>query len=95
MFLDEDLNFSYHIKEKMSKAMRGKGVIKKLSKTLPRHALMTTYKLFVRTHGNIIYDQPNYESCNQKIEWTQCNAGLSITDAIKETSQSKLLSDPE
>ena len=48
--------------------MKRKGVIKKLSKTLPRHALMTTYKLFVRPHGNIIYDQPNNESCNQKIE---------------------------
>ena len=28
MFLDESLNFSYHIKEKMSKAMKSIGIIK-------------------------------------------------------------------
>ena len=34
LYLDEKLNFSYHIKEKISKAYRGIGVIKKLQKTL-------------------------------------------------------------
>ena len=32
--LDETLNFNLYIKEKMSKAMKGIGIIKKLSKTL-------------------------------------------------------------
>ena len=35
MFLNETLNFSYHVKVKMSKAMKGAGVINKLSKTHP------------------------------------------------------------
>ena len=45
MFLNESLNFSYHIKEKMSKAMKGTGTIKKLSKTLPWHSLITIYNI--------------------------------------------------
>ena len=94
MFLDESLNSSCHIKEKLSKATKGIGIIKKFSsKTLPRHAPITIYKSFVRPHldyGNIIYEQPNNESLNQKIERIQYNAALAITGAIKRTSQSNL-----
>ena len=74
IYLDESLNFSYHIKEKMSKAMKGKGIIRKLNKALPQHSLITIYKSFVRPHldyGDIIYDQPNKESLNQKTEIIQ------------------------
>ena len=39
--LDEKLNFIHHIKEKVSKADKGIGVIKKLNNTLPRKALLT------------------------------------------------------
>ena len=31
VYPEEKLNFSYHVKEKMSKAMKGMGVIKKIS----------------------------------------------------------------
>ena len=71
MYLDETLNFNLHIKEKMFKAMKGTGSIKKLSKTLPRHPLVTIFKSFVRPrldYGDIIYDQPNNETFTQKIE---------------------------
>ena len=34
----------------MSKAMKGKGVIKKISNMLPQHSLITIYKVFVRPH---------------------------------------------
>ena len=71
----------------------GTGNIKKLSKTLPWHTLITIYKSFVRLHldyGDIIYDQQYNESLNQKIEKIQYNAALAITCAIKGTSQSKL-----
>ena len=73
--------------------MKGIGIIKKLSKTLPQHALLTIYKSFVRPHfdyGDIIYDHPNNENLNQKIERIQYNAALAITGVIKGTSQSKL-----
>ena len=49
----------------MLKAMKGIGIIKKISKTLSWNSLTTTYKLFVRLHldyGDIIYDQQNNES---------------------------------
>ena len=52
------------------------------------------YKSFVRPHldyGEIIYDQPNNESFNQKIEITQINIALAITGAIKGTSQKRSL----
>ena len=86
MFLGESLKFSFHIKEKMSKAMKGIGIIQKRSKTLPRHALTTIYKSFIRPHldyGDIIYDQPNNEILNQKIERIQYQAALAIAGAIK------------
>ena len=54
MYLDKALNFNLHIREKISKPMKGIGVIQKLSKTLPRHSLITIYKSFVRPH----LDQP-------------------------------------
>ena len=96
MYLDEALNFNLHIKEKMSKGMKGIGDIQKLNKTLLRHSLITIYKLFVRPHldyGEIIYDQWNNESFTQKIERIQYKAALAITGAIKGTSQSKLHSE--
>ena len=66
--------------------MKGISIIKKLSKILPGHALITIYKSFVRSHlncGDISYDQPNNESLNQKIERIQYNAALAITGAIR------------
>ena len=93
MYLDETLNSNLYIKEKMSKALKGAGIIKKLSKSLPWHSFVTKYKSFVRPHldyGVIIYDQPSNESFAQKIERIEYNATLSITGAIKGTSQSKL-----
>ena len=65
IYVDEKLNFNHHIKEKMTKAMKEIGVIKRLSKMLPRHSLFTIYKSFVRPHpdyGDILYDQPKNKS---------------------------------
>ena len=82
--LGEKLNFNHHVKEKITKANKGIGVIKKLSNTLPRDALLTIYKLFVRPHlGDIIYDQPQNESFCSKLESIQYNAALSISGAIR------------
>ena len=91
--LDEKLNFIYHIKEKIPKANKGIGVIKKLNNTLPRKALLTLYKPFVRSHldyGDIIYDQPNNESFCNKLETVQYNAALVIIGSIQGTSKLKL-----
>ena len=91
--LDEKLNFIHHIKEKISKANIGIGVIKKLNNTLPRKTLLTIYKSFVWPHldyGDIIYDQPNNENFCNKLETVQYNATLAITVSIQGTSKVKL-----
>ena len=82
MHSDEKLNFH-----------KGIGLIRKLAHILPRKSLITVYKSFVRSHldyGDIIYDQPNYESFCNLIEKIQYNAALAITGAIKGTYQHKL-----
>ena len=71
VYLDMKLTFKLHIKEKISKAMKGTCIIKKLSNVLPRKSLITIYKSFVRSHldyGDLIYDQPNNEIFCQQIE---------------------------
>ena len=81
------------VKEKITKANKGIGKIKKLSNTLPRDALPTIYKSFVRPYldyGDIIYDQPQNESFCNKLENIQYNAALAITRAIRGTSKTKL-----
>ena len=44
IYLDEKLNINTHITEKMVKASKRNGVIKKLFKSLLRNALLTIYK---------------------------------------------------
>ena len=44
-YLDMKLNFKLHINEKISKAMKGICIIKKLSNILPRKSLITIYLL--------------------------------------------------
>ena len=85
MYLDESLNFRYQIKEKMFKAMKEIGIVRKVNKAVPQNSLITIYKSIVRPYlgyDDIIYDQPNKENLNQKIEAIQYNATLAITGAI-------------
>ena len=69
VYLDE--NVFNHIKEKISKANKGIGILRKLYNVLPRNSLTTIYKSFIRPHldyGAIIFDQPENESFGKKIE---------------------------
>ena len=93
MILDKKLSFNHHIKEKISKANKGIGMINRLYDYLPRHTLVNIYKAFVRPHldyGDIIYDNPCNENFCSKIESVQYNAALAITRAIRGTSREKL-----
>ena len=59
--LDSKLSFSAHIKSPISKTRKGIGLLKYLSKYLPRHTLNELYKLYVRPHldyGDVIYHIP-------------------------------------
>ena len=62
--------------------------MKKLSVNLQRSALLTIYKSFIRPHlGDILYDRPNNESLQNKIEKVQYKACLAVTVAKQETSR--------
>ena len=93
MVLDSKLNFNFHLNDKICKANRGIGIIRKLNCELSRRTLITVYKSFIRPnldYGDIIYDQPNNDSFINKLESVQYNASLAITGAIKGTSKERL-----
>ena len=59
---------------------------------LPRKALLTIHKSFIRTHPDycdILYDKPNNENSHNKIEKVQYRAFLAITSTIQGTSTEK------
>ena len=59
---------------------------------LPRQALVTIYKAFVRPYldyGDVLYDQAFNNSFDAKIESIQYNACLAITGAIRGMSREK------
>ena len=56
--------------------------MKRLSINLPRNALLTIYKYFIRPHldyGDILCDNPNNENFQSKLEKVQCRTCLAIT----------------
>ena len=101
--LDSKLSFSAHIKSAISKTREGIGLLKYLSKYLPRHTLNELYKLYVRPHldyGDVIYHIPAkicefsqntlLSNLMEKIESVQYSAALAITGAWRGTSRQKL-----
>ena len=106
IILDSKLSFSAHIKSAISKTRKGIGLLKYLSKYLPRHTLNELYKLYVRPHldyGDVIYHIPA-KICEfsqntflpdlmEKIESVQYSAALAITGTWKGTSRQKLHAD--
>ena len=64
-----------------------------MSINLPRNSLLTIYKSFIRPHldyGDILYDNPNNENFQSKLEKVQYKACLARTGAIKGTSRERL-----
>ena len=71
MILDSKLNFKNHLSEKISKANKGIGIIRRLYNFLPRASLVNIYRAFVRPHldyGDIIYDNSSNATFSQMIE---------------------------
>ena len=88
VILDSSLNFNTHIDQKIKKCNKLIGLLRRLSVNLPRNALLTIYKSFIRPHldyGDILYDKPNNENFQNKIERIQYRACLAITGAIQGT----------
>ena len=93
LILDKKLSFRDHLNEKIQKANKGIGLIKRLYSHVPRKSLLNIYKAYIRPHldyCDIIYDQPhNITFCNM-IESVQYNACLAITGTIKKSSRERL-----
>ena len=91
--LDSKLDFSIHIEQKIRKCNKIIGLIRRLSVCLPRKALLTIYKSFVRPHldyDDILYDKPgnlNFESKTEKVQYKAC---IAITGSVQETSRERL-----
>ena len=93
MILDKELNFNEHLDNKISKANKGIGMIRKLHHIVPRKTLLNIYKSYIRPHldyGDVIFDQPHNDSFCKKIESVQYNASLAITGAIRGTSRERI-----
>ena len=86
LFLDPKLSFDEHIQFILIKARKIIRLIRKLQPIIPRAALLTIYKSFLRPHlddGDVIYDRTFNEYFQNKLESVQCNAALAITGAIR------------
>ena len=84
-------------RSKVKKCNRIIGLIRRLSATLPRNALLTICKTFVRPHldyGDILCDKLNNENFQNKLEKVQYRACLAIAGAIQRTSRIKLYDEP-
>ena len=93
VILDASLSFDEHLISVQSKTNKTIGLLRKLQNTLPRQALITIYKAFVRPHldyGDILYDQAYNASFHQKLEKIQYNACIAITGAIRGTLKEKI-----
>ena len=101
--LDKKLTLQSHIKEGIKKANRHIGIMKFMSKYVPRSTLETMYKAYVRSqleYGDVIYHHPplaadhlsiyNLNEMMTKVESVQYRAALVTTGAWKGTSKEKL-----
>ena len=87
--LDNRLTFDEHLTSVSNKISKTIGLLN----ILPRPALLTIYKCFIRLHldyGDIIYDQAYNLSFHQKLDSIQYNAALVLTGAIRGSSREKL-----
>ena len=94
LFLDQKLSFDEHIQCILIKTHKIIGMIRKLQPIIPRAALLTIYKSYLRPHldyGDVIYDRAFNESFQNKLESVQYDAALAITGAIRGSSREKLI----
>ena len=78
----------------LNKVNKTIGLLRKHQNIVPRSALLTIYKRFIRPHldySDIIYDQAYSASFNQKLEPLQYNTCLTITRANRGTTKEKTI----
>ena len=82
--LEEKVDFKFHVDQKILKICKLIGLIRRLSVNVPRKALLTIYKSFIRLHldyGDVSYDTPKNENFQNKLEKVQYRAWLAVTVA--------------
>ena len=92
VYLDDRLNFSKHVKEKVEIARKGLSLLKFLSKYVDRNVLSLSYKMYVRPHldyGDILYHNQRADLMNL-VERIQYKAALIATGCWQGTSRDKL-----
>ena len=92
IILDESLLFEKHLKAISVKTNKTLYLLCKLQNLLPRTALFTSYKSFIRPYLDIIYiiyEQGFNSSFHEKLKHIQYNASLSITGTIGGTPEEK------
>ena len=92
ILLDNQSKFDDHIKMVSRKISKTIVLLRKLQNVLPRDALITMYKVFIRPHldySDILYDQAYNIFFHQKLEAIQYNACLAITGPIWGTLKEK------
>ena len=91
--VDSKLDFKFHVDQKIKKCNKLKGLMRRPSINVPKNALLTVYKLFIRPnldYSDILYDKTEKENFLNKLEKVQYRACLAITGAILGTSRQKL-----
>ena len=82
VIVDVKLTFEEHLKNVFNKTNKTIGLLRKLFNLLPRQALVTIYKAFVRPYldyGDVLCYKAFNNSFHAKIESIQYNACLAIT----------------
>ena len=82
--------FDEHLEMLSLKISKILGLLRKIHNLLPRSALITLYKVFVRpylNYGNILYDQAYNMSFYNKLESVQYKSCWTITGAQRGTSK--------
>ena len=93
IILDELLSFEEHLKTISVKTNKTLHVLRKLQNLLPRAALITLYKSFIKPYldyGDSIYGQAFNSSFHEKLESIQYNASSAITGASREKLYNEL-----
>ena len=97
IILDSKLTFEDRYKTVLSKTNRTIALLGKLQNLLPREALITIYKAFVRPpfdYGDLFFNQAFDASSHEKLEFIQNNACLALTGTISRTSRFRITSAP-
>ena len=89
-FQIQNQTFNFILIKKFYKCNKLIGLIRTLSDNVSRKALLTIYKSFVRPHldyGVILYDKPEIENFQNKLEKVQYRGCLAITCVIQGKSR--------